>query len=114
MADYSYTAAPLQAYSSMDQIKQAIRDSTKPCIVAITQNGCQACEKQIAELRKLLFYKNDTPVYKIQAREFNSALPEDFRIKTVPVIYKGHSSYGLRFGKNGIMALEELQTFIGS
>lgn len=110
----SYSASPLQTFTSMDQLKQILRDGVEPSLIVVAQTGCKACEKQIAELRKFLFYKQNTPVYKVQARDFNSALPDDYKVQQVPVIYKGHSSYGLRFGKCGIMPLEELQSFMGN
>lgn len=110
----TYNTVPLQSYSSMEQIKDSIRQSQEPALVVVTQIGCKACDQQVAELRKYLFYKANTPIYKVQAKEFNSSLPEDYRIQQVPVMYKAHSSYGLKFGKCGVMPLEEIQSFMGS
>ena len=110
----SYNTMPLQNFSSMEEVKTSIRSASDPVIIVVTQTGCDACEKQVAELRKFLFYKASTPIYKIKAQEFNSALPEGYRVEQVPVIYKGHSSYGLKFGKCGVMPLEEIQSFVGS
>lgn len=110
---YSYGGSvPLQNYSTMEQIRNVLRETKEqPVLILVSQNGCTACEKQIAEIRKYLFYKT-VGVYKVEAREFNASLPEEYRLKEVPVVYKGHASYGLRFGKNGIMSLEEIQSFM--
>lgn len=108
----SYTKSPLQTFTSMEQIKQVLRDTSDLFMVVVVLPDCQLSEKQIIELRKYLHYHPNTRIYKIQVDEFNSNLPEDYRIQRVPVVFKGQSAFGLRVGRNDIMSVDELQQFM--